>query len=125
MTFVDTIISEGFVEQGQKELLSLVPHKRKWIPDWWNHYNTRNGWLGLDVDHPDAWFRKEGVDKELKISLQGMLMPIIIPEKFWPLLESRSIKYICLKVGKNIIYETFAGKIPDTEVIKNFLIDET
>ncbi len=119
MTFVDKIIKAGFVEQGQKRLLELMPHKEKHIQRWWEHYNTSNGWLGLSVYHPDAWFVKE--NKELLLSLQGVQTEHPTTEEDIILMQNRAVRYICLKKDGKKIYESFSGKSPSDEIIEDFL----
>lgn len=121
MNFVERIINAGFIEQGQKRLLELRPHKERWIPKWWEDYNASAGWLGLNVDHPDAWFRKEGEDKELQLSLQGLQTPDPETEEDLLLMLNVASRYICLKVGGQKIYETFSGKIPPDEIVNEFI----
>jgi len=121
MNFIEKILNEGFIERGQKELLDMMPHKEKWIPRWWEEYNPSTGWLGIDMDHPDAWFTKEGEDKELILSLQGLLTGMPDRDEDWLLMKNRAVRYICLKVDGKKIYETFSGKIPPDEIITEFL----
>lgn len=118
MNFVQRIINAGFIEQGQKRLLELMPHKKAWIPEWWKEYNTSTGWFGLTMDHPDAWFRKE--DNELQLSLQGVQTP-----GNWSghevLMQNRAVRYICLKFGEQKIYESFSGEVPPDEIVSQFI----
>lgn len=119
MNIIEKIINAGFKEQGQKSLLNLMPHKEKWIPDWWNNYPFNQHWLGLSIDHPDAWFRKEGLDKEAIISLNGILMPD--NNDYRVLMNNRACRYICLKDGDKIVYETYTGVQPEGVIVESFL----
>lgn len=121
MNFVERIIKAGFIEQGQKRLLELTPHKERWIPKWWEEYNASSGWLGVNVDHPDAWFRKDGEDKELQLSLQGVQTGYPESEEDKLLMKNMAVRYICLKVGDEKIYETYSGKMPPDEIVSKFL----
>jgi hypothetical protein len=120
MTFVDKILAAGFIEQGQKKMSEILPHKERWIPRWWENYDTNTGWLGISIDHPDAWFRKEGEDKELQLSLQGMQTGHPVEEGDLLLMKNRSVRYICLKIKGEKIYETFSGKIPPENIVNLF-----
>lgn len=121
MNFIKEIIDAGFVEQGQKELLEMMPNKEKWIPKWWEQYPYNKHWFGLCVDTPDAWFRKDGFDGELQISLQGFQIPNSITEEDKILMQNCACRYICIKIGKEKIYETFSGKIPPEYIIYAFI----
>lgn len=121
MNFVQRIIEAGFVEQGQKRMLQIVPHKERWIPRWWESYPYDQHWFGLCIDHPDAWFRKEGFDGELILSLQGTLTGYPKKEEDQLLMRNRACRFICIKIGKKTIYETYSAKLPPDNVIDDFI----
>lgn len=116
MNFIKQIIDAGFVEQGQKQLKELRPGN-KHIPEWWVNYPYDKHWFGVSIDHPDAWFRKENVDAELSISLQGhqILHPKNYEEQI--LLKNISAKIILINIENKVIYRTMAGIIPPKEII--------
>ena len=121
MNFVKQIIDAGFIEQGQKWIVDRQPHKINLVPNWWEIYPYNSNWFGLSVTHPDAWFRKPGFDGELILSLQGCIMPLHVSVQDEILCQNRAAKYICLKIGKEKIFETFSGEIPPQEVIERFI----
>lgn len=121
MNFIQRILESGFVEQGQKRMLEIMPHKEKWIPRWWENYPYKQHWFGVCVDHPDAWFRKEGFDGELQLSLQGLQTGRPKNEEDILLMKQTACKYICIKVGKEVLYETFSGVIPPNNIIDEFI----
>lgn len=113
MNFVEKIIAAGFVNQGR----GLPPF---WTPP----YDPKSGWLGVDTNHPDAWFIKPGEDKELVISLQGILTPQsgkTRESRIRILFQNRAVKYIRLKSNGKVLYETFSGVIPPDEIVERFL----
>lgn len=118
MNFVKQLIEAGFIEQGQKRLLEIMPNKKNHIPKWWDDYPYDRHWFGLCIDHPDSYFRKD--NKIVYLSLQGISMPTP-PKEYDELLKSRSCRYICFKNGKEIIYETFSGEVPDEKTVDYFL----
>lgn len=124
MNFIQRILEAGFVEQGQKRLLELKPHKEKLIPKWWEKYPYDQNWFGVCIDNPDAWFRKDGFDGEVQFSLQGVLMGYPEKEEDKVLAQNRACRYICIKIGNNKIYETFSGIVPPENVI-DLLIKES
>jgi hypothetical protein len=121
MNFIQKILEAGFTEQCQKKLLELMPHKEKWIPKWWDNYPFDRDWFGVCVDHPDAWFRKEGFDGELQLSLQGIQTPFPKTYEDSILMENVAVRYICIKIGKENIYETFSGILPPSNIIDEFI----
>jgi hypothetical protein len=76
-----------------------------------------NGWNGVSRYHPDFVLINE--NKEATFSLQGVLTPL--NDFYKELFDTMSVKYICLKIGDEIIYETWSGEIPDKEIINKFL----
>jgi hypothetical protein len=121
MNFIQRILEAGFVEQGQKKMLEIMPHKEKWIPKWWEKYPYDQHWFGVCVDHPDAWFTKEGFDGELQLSLQGIQTGCPEKEEDKILLQNRACRYICIKIGKEKIYETFSAKLPPESIVDDFI----
>lgn len=121
MNFIEKIIDAGFVEQGQKRLLEIMPNKERFIPDWWKNYPSDKHWFGVSVDHPDAWFKKSGFDGELQLSLQGTQTGHPTKEEDIILLRNCASRYIAIKIGKQKIYETFSGKLPSDEIINQFI----
>ena len=121
MNFVKQILDAGFIEQGQLILINNFPYKGNSIPNWWESYPYNSNWFGLSVTHPDAWFRKPGFDGELILSLQGSIMPYPSSVQDEILCQNRAAKYICLKIGKEKIFETFSGEMPPQEVIDRFI----
>jgi hypothetical protein len=121
MNFVKQIIDIGFIEQGQKRIVDRQPHKANLVPNWWENYPYNTNWFGLSVTQPDAWFRKPNFDGELMISLQGCIMPLPLSVQDEILCQNRAVKYICLKIGKEKIFETFSGEIPSKEVLEMFI----
>jgi hypothetical protein len=120
MNFIQKILEAGFVEQGQKELFELLPHKERWIPKWWENYPYDKDWFGVCIDHPDSWFCKDGFNGELQLSLQGVQTPKP-NEEDKVLMENRACRYICIRIGDDIIYETFSGEIPPENIINQFI----
>jgi len=121
MNFIEQIIEAGFIEQGQQQLLEIMPHKEKWIPKWWQQYPYGQHWFGLSKDNPDAWFCKAGFDGVLQISLQGFQIPQPTKEEDNILMQNMSCRYICLMIGKEKIYESFSGKLPPDNIMNDFI----
>ena len=121
MNFIEKILAAGFIEQGQKKLVEILPHKAKFIPKWWENYPHGQHWFGVSMDRPDAWFRKDGFDGELQLSLQGLQTGHPVKEQDILLMDKRACRYICIKVGKDNVYETFSGVLPGADVIDNFI----
>lgn len=121
MNFIQKILEAGFVEQGQKKMLELLPHKQSWIPIWWEKYPYDQHWFGVSVDHPDSWFTKEGFDGELQLSLQGSQTGSPKKEEDKILMKNMACRYICIKIGKEKIYETFSGKLPPENIVDDFI----
>ena len=121
MNFIQQILEAGFVEQGQKEMLERMPHKGKWIPKWWVNYPYDQDWFGVCRDYPDAWFRKDGFDGELQLSLQGMQTGVPEKDDDKILIKNMACRYICIKIGKQNIYETFSGKLPPQNIVDDFI----
>lgn len=121
MNFIQQILEAGFFEQGQKRMLEIMPHKEKLIPKWWEKYPYEKHWFGICIDHPDAWFTKEGFDGELQLSLQGLQMNYPKKEENKIFMKNRACRYICIKIGKEKIYETFSGKVPPENIVDDFI----
>ena len=121
MNFIERILEAGFVEQGQKKMLEIMPHKEKWIPKWWEKYPYDQHWFGVCIDHPDAWFRKEGFDGELQLSLQGIQLGYSEEKGDNILISGGACRYICIKIGSTKIYETFSGELPPENIVNDFI----
>ena len=85
------------------------------------NFNTKNNWFGVSTYHPDVVLIKG--DNRLILSLNGRVprndQPLL--DKLMPLFQSMSVKYICIKVGDNTIYETWTGEIPPPDIISSVL----
>ena len=82
-------------------------------------FNLNNGWLGLTVYHPDMIFSRDNIS--VVMSLQGLLCDydkILGNYELEALSKDKAIKYISVKDGDNLLYETFGGEITD---INNFI----
>lgn len=114
MNFIEKIVAAGF-SRVENEF-----EKGKTRQD--AGYKLNNGWLGLTIYHPDAYFRKQGFDGELIISLQGLLSGVPKKAEDWQLVQSMSSRYIRLDANGETLYETFSGMFPTDDIVEKFLI---
>lgn len=153
MNFIERILAAGFVEQGMKRVFDVNPKRIDEKQRWWEHYNWKHEFWGVDMYHPDAWFMKDGFDGKLLISLGG-LSPgtcyIYDDGSEWAknynlqtdainkLFKEDAVRYISLKqhmayedVIKSfphypkVYYETYTGIIPPDEIVDQFIKDNS
>lgn len=74
-------------------------------------------WFGVSTYSP-CWVLMKG-NKSLTMSLQGVLAPY--NDKYSDLFNSRSVKYIKLQDGDNVIYEDWTGQLPSKEIVNHFI----
>jgi len=101
------------------EQLLLVGFKDPVFPN----FNPKNNWFGVSLYHPDVCFERES--KTAIFSLNGCLMNTDITkekyEELKPIFDEMKAKYICLRSGKEIIYETYTGVLPSEKILNDFL----
>ena len=101
LNFVDKAIRMGFETEDKKKP------------------KTNDNWFGVSKYHPDAWLKRG--EKTIKLSLQGMSMPLNIPEQYFEFAKKRDLKYIAFYENNHIIYESWTGEIPSFSILDKFL----
>lgn len=88
-----------------------------------------DNWFGVSVYKPDVKLVKEN-GRSITLSLQGIYTRFKFDsvkeqqehyKKYKELYENMSIKYICFKENKQIVYEDFTGKLPEMHFIEKFI----
>ncbi len=113
MEFIDKIMNGGFTlrDECDKSSNPLIGWRKG------------NGWHGCTAAHPDVVFING--DKLVYISLQGVLMSVVASPRLMrenaELLSSCSARYLCLRDGDKIVYETMSGVLPSDDVLEEFI----
>lgn len=75
-----------------------------------------DNWHGTSTYKPDTMFTRG--DRTLIMSLQGHATPY--NNEYKELFKTCSIKYICMKIGGQKIYEDWTGNLPNKEIVDKF-----
>lgn len=81
--------------------------------------SPKDNWFGASLYHPEVLLKKG--DKQLFLSLQSFGMPYPKTKEDEALLKSCSCKYIELRAGNEIIYQSWCGNLPSKEIEEEFL----
>ena len=121
MNVSETLLLNGFSEVFQSQ---------------WGKFNPNDNWFGVSLYHPDAKF-KNG-NKEVELSVQGMLTPSIEEEcinfntdrkditndeeqNIMVLIKKRAIRYVAFKQAGKVLYYSLTGQLPSQDFIQDFI----
>lgn len=109
MNFVDELLKAGFEEQSYKWVKRQLP------------FRSTNGWFGVTTYHPDAYLKKENVDAEMVISLQGIGCRVEGLFDYPELAKKCACRYISIVIAGQRVFETFTGEMPPDEIIEQLI----
>ena len=121
MNISETLLLNGFAEVFQSQ---------------WKSFNPNDNWFVVSLYHPDAKF-KYG-NKEVELSVQGMLVPSIEEEcidfntdkkditneeeqNIMVLIKKRAVRYVSFKQAGKVLYYSLTGQLPSQEFIQDFI----